>query len=67
MHLSEQVNQNSSIWIKNEPQSVSFKEFDLSDGENVRSGIAIKMFVDACVCKEAPVINFKPLPNLIIQ
>ncbi|NER08750.1 MAG: DUF4403 family protein, partial [Okeania sp. SIO3C4] len=48
-------------------QSVSFKEFDLSDGENVQSGIAIKMFVDTCICKEAPVINFKPLPNLTIQ
>ncbi|NET40547.1 DUF4403 family protein [Okeania sp. SIO2B3] len=67
LHLSERVNQDPSIWIKTEPQSVSFKEFDLSDGENVQSGIAIKMFVDTCICKEAPVVNFKPLPNLIIQ
>ncbi|NEP78757.1 MAG: DUF4403 family protein [Okeania sp. SIO3B3] len=67
LHLSEQINQDPSIWIKTEPQSVSFKEFDLSDGENVQSGIAIKMFVDTCICKEAPVINFKPLPNLTIQ
>ena len=67
LHLSEQVNQDPSIWIKTEPQSVSFKEFDLSDGENVKSGIAIKIFVDTCVCKEAPVINFKPLPNLTFQ
>ncbi|NEN93160.1 MAG: DUF4403 family protein, partial [Okeania sp. SIO3H1] len=67
LHLSERVNQDPSIWIKTEPQSVSFKEFDLSDGENVQSGIAIKMFVDTCICKEAPVVNFKPLPNLIRQ
>jgi len=67
LHLSERVNQDPSIWIKTEPQSVSFKEFDLSDGENVLSGIAIKMFVDTCICKEAPVINFKPLPNLTFQ
>ncbi len=67
LHLSEKVNQDPSIWIKTEPQSVSFKEFDLSDGENVQSGIAIKMFVDTCVCKEAPVINLKPLPNLTFQ
>ncbi len=67
LHLLEQVNQDPSIWIKTEPQSVSFKEFDLSDGENIQSGIAIKMFVDTCICKEAPVINFKPLPNLVIQ
>ncbi|NEQ40056.1 MAG: DUF4403 family protein [Okeania sp. SIO3I5] len=67
LHLSEKVNQDPSIWIKTEPQSVSFKEFDLSDGENVQSGIGIKMFVDTCICKEAPVLNFKPLPNLVIQ
>ena len=67
LHLSEKVNQDPSIWIKTEPQSVSFKEFDLSDGENVQSGIGIKMFVDTCICKEAPVVNFKPLPNLVIQ
>lgn len=67
LHLSERVNQDPSIWIKTEPQSVSFKEFDLSDGQNVQSGIAIKMFVDTCICKEAPTINFKPLPNLTIQ
>ncbi|MDY7008415.1 MAG: DUF4403 family protein [Cyanobacteriota bacterium] len=67
LHLSEKVNQEPSIWIKTEPQSISFKKFDLSDGENVQSGIAIKMFVDTCICKEAPVINFKPLPNLTIQ
>ncbi|NEO55545.1 MAG: DUF4403 family protein [Okeania sp. SIO3B5] len=67
LHLSEQINKDPSIWIKTEPQNVSFKEFDLSDGENVQSGIAIEMFVDTCICKEAPVINFKQLPNLTIQ
>ncbi|NES90613.1 DUF4403 family protein [Okeania sp. SIO2B9] len=67
LHLSEKINQDPSIWIKTEPQSISFKEFNLSDGANVQSGIAIKMFVDTCICKEAPVINFKPLPNLTIQ
>ncbi len=67
LHLLEQVNEDPSIWIKTEPQSISFKKFDLSDGENVQSGIGIKMFVDTCVCKEAFAINFKPLPNLTIQ
>ncbi|OZH53603.1 hypothetical protein AFK68_16540, partial [Hydrocoleum sp. CS-953] len=67
LHLSEQVNQDPSIWIKTEPQSVSFKEFDLTDGKNIQSGISVKMFVDTCICKEAPVINLKPLPNLTIQ
>ena len=67
LHLLEQVNQDPSIWIKTEPQSISFKEFDLSDGENVQSGIGIKIFVDTCICKEALAINFKPLPNLTIQ
>ncbi|MGD1714505.1 DUF4403 family protein [Dapis sp. BLCC M172] len=67
LHLSEQVNQDPSIWIKTEPQSVSFKEFDLTDGENVQSGIAIKMFVDTCICEEVSAINLKPLPNLTIQ
>ncbi|NES70689.1 MAG: DUF4403 family protein, partial [Okeania sp. SIO2D1] len=67
LHLSEKVNQDPSIWIKTEPQSVSFKEFDLSDGENVQSGIGIKMFVDTCICQEVSAINFKPLPNLTFQ
>ncbi|MCL2923235.1 MAG: DUF4403 family protein [Trichodesmium sp. MAG_R04] len=67
LHLLEQVNEDPSIWIKTEPQSISFKEFDLSDGENIQSGIGIKIFVDTCVCKESLAINFKPLPNLTIQ
>ncbi|MEB3342871.1 DUF4403 family protein [Okeania sp.] len=67
LHLSEQVSKDPSIWIKTEPQSVSFQEFDLSDGKNVQSGIGIKMFVDTCICKEVSSINFKPLPNLTIQ
>lgn len=67
LHLSEKVNQDPSIWIKTEPQSVSFKEFDLTDGKNVQSGIGIRMLVDTCICKEALAINFKPLPNLTIQ
>lgn len=67
LHLSEQINTDPSIWIKIEPQRVSFQPFDLSDGETIKSGIGIETFIETCICEEVSAIAPKPLPKLDIE
>ena len=39
----------------------------MSDGQNIQSGIGIKMLFETCICEKTPPPKLKPLPNLTIQ
>lgn len=67
LHLLQQINKAPSIWVKIEPQRIAFQPFDLGDGETIKSGIAIEMFVETCICETVSAINLKPFPNLDIE
>ena len=68
LHITKKINSDPPVWIKIKPKSIVFKNFDMSDGKNISSGIGIRANIETFIARNiTSPITISSLPYLHIQ